>query len=288
MEKKKLLLVAITVGVFLVIAIGAAIAFTPEEITVPTRVIAASPAPVQTDNTKNDNQPSMVGVPSGTHEPVDNPLPRVQGSGESSGSIVAAQNIPARTSQPTSSPAATETRQVINQNAPLTQNVQSNQTSGGNVISVPRPNAAAVPAAPSSPAQPVRTAPLARQNPAPVAVKPAPKAETSTTQTSRGGNQTASASRPAAPARTRETIPKDFWVQAGSFSTVVSAEGVKQSLESRGIKSVIENRNVDGKDMFRVRIGPYTSQNEADFWLSLVKSIDGFENSMVWESQVRN
>jgi len=83
-------------------------------------------------------------------------------------------------------------------------------------------------------------------------------------------------------------MPKDFWVQAGSFSTVVSAEGVKQSLESRGIKSVIENRNVDGKDMFRVRIGPYTSQNEADFWLSLVKSIDGFENSMVWESQVRN
>ena len=51
MEKKKLLFVARTVGVFLVIAIGAAIAFTPEEITVPTRVIAASPAPVQTDNT---------------------------------------------------------------------------------------------------------------------------------------------------------------------------------------------------------------------------------------------
>jgi len=83
-------------------------------------------------------------------------------------------------------------------------------------------------------------------------------------------------------------MPKDFWVQAGSFSTVIGAEGVKKSLESRGIKSVIENRNVDGKDMFRVRIGPYTSQNEADFWLSLVQSIDGFENSMVWETQVRN
>jgi DedD protein len=37
--------------------------------------------------------------------------------------------------------------------------------------------------------------------------------------------------------------------------------------------------------MYRVRIGPYTSQNEADYWLAMVKSIDGFEKSQVWETQ---
>jgi DedD protein len=33
-----------------------------------------------------------------------------------------------------------------------------------------------------------------------------------------------------------------------------------------------------------VRVGPYTSQNEADYWLALIKSIDGFGESQIWQN----
>jgi DedD protein len=63
------------------------------------------------------------------------------------------------------------------------------------------------------------------------------------------------------------------------------AEVVKNTLSSKGITSIIENREVEGRSVFRVRVGPYTSQNEANYWLSLIKSINGFEDSQVRQSQ---
>jgi DedD protein len=78
-----------------------------------------------------------------------------------------------------------------------------------------------------------------------------------------------------------------YWVQTGSFSTRVRADGAKETLAGKGITSIIENRDVEGKIFYRVRVGPYTSQNEADYWLSLVKTINGFEESQVWRSQTR-
>jgi DedD protein len=74
-------------------------------------------------------------------------------------------------------------------------------------------------------------------------------------------------------------------VQAGSFSAKGRAEGVKETLAAKGITSIIENRDVSGTTYFRVRVGPYTSQKEADYWLSLIKTIDGFESSQIWQSQ---
>jgi DedD protein len=78
-----------------------------------------------------------------------------------------------------------------------------------------------------------------------------------------------------------------YWVQTGSFSTQNKAEGVKEVLASKGITSIVENRDVNGTLFYRVRVGPYTSSNEADYWLSLIKTINGFEDSQVWKSQAR-
>ncbi|MCL2094052.1 MAG: SPOR domain-containing protein [Treponema sp.] len=74
-------------------------------------------------------------------------------------------------------------------------------------------------------------------------------------------------------------------MQTGSFSSIARAEGAKASLADRGITSIIENREVDGRPFFRVRVGPYTSQNEADYWLNLIQEISGFEDSQVWQTQ---
>jgi DedD protein len=76
-------------------------------------------------------------------------------------------------------------------------------------------------------------------------------------------------------------------VQTGSFSTVARAEAVKDTLSAKGITSLVENREVQGKTYFRVRVGPYTSKNEADYWLALIKSIHGFEESLVFKTPAR-
>ena len=151
-------------------------------------------------------------------------------------------------------------------------------------LSVPIPQTAAVPHAPVAPAQrpaaarpqaaapaakstpPVQSTPVVKSEPA---AKPAP-APKETVKTP--------AAKPAAPAAKTHD---NFWVQTGAFSTVARAESVKESLASKGFASVIDNRDIAGKTWYRVRVGPYTSETEANYWLALVKSIDGFGESQI-------
>ncbi|MDR0655146.1 MAG: SPOR domain-containing protein [Treponema sp.] len=56
---------------------------------------------------------------------------------------------------------------------------------------------------------------------------------------------------------------------------------MQETLSSKGISSIIDDRNLDGKTFYRVRVGPYLSENEAKYWLSLVKTIDGFSESQI-------
>jgi DedD protein len=76
----------------------------------------------------------------------------------------------------------------------------------------------------------------------------------------------------------------DYWVQTGSFSTQVRAENAKTALAARGMASTISNVTVSGGSYFRVRVGPYTSQSEAIYWLNLIKAMDGFSDSRVMET----
>ena len=62
---------------------------------------------------------------------------------------------------------------------------------------------------------------------------------------------------------------------------MVRAEDAKELLASNGLVSIIENRVIDGRTFYRVRLGPYTSEREANHWLAIVKTIDGFGESQV-------
>ena len=99
---------------------------------------------------------------------------------------------------------------------------------------------------------------------------PAPAANTTS------ASNTATTARPA-PARTIN----DYWIQIGAYSAIFRAEDVKELLASKGLVSIIENSVVNGRDLYRVRLGPYTSEREANHWLAIVKAIDGFNDSQV-------
>ena len=135
-------------------------------------------------------------------------------------------------------------------------------------LTVPVPQTAAVPDTPVATRRPsaARTPAVAQPAPAKPAAKPAPK----------------EAAKPAADQKTYN----NYWVQTGAFSTKIRAEVAKESLASKGITSIIDNRDIDGKTWYRVRVGPYMSETEANYWLALVKSIDGFADSQVRLTQV--
>ncbi|GMO53759.1 MAG: SPOR domain-containing protein [Termitinemataceae bacterium] len=99
-----------------------------------------------------------------------------------------------------------------------------------------------------------------------------------------------------APVKTTRTEPKKqaspvkkssssdpvYWVQTGSFAKKSSADAAKKYLDSKLIPTVITDGEVKGKTYFRVRMGPYTTSKEAEHWLNLVKSVNGMEASMIW------
>jgi DedD protein len=267
MEKKKLLLVAVSVGVFLVITISAAILiFTPKN----AGNAAAAPA--------SRSVPSYAAGTPGTPQGLGTESPEIQDT-----------RTPPRT-QPASVDAADMVRNADGiqgiQTPPQAQAIQENNfyingdkpgesytieksgegSSAKVVINVPKPGTAAVPDSPA------RGRPAAKQNAAPP--KPAARAR------AKPAAESAKKKPAAEPARNH----RDYWVQTGAFSAKVRAEGVRETLASKGISSIIENRDIDGKTWYRVRVGPYTSENEAGYWLSLVKSIDGFADSQIRQS----
>lgn len=239
-EMKKLLLVAVSVGVFLVIIISAAILLlTPKVQTQEGAVSLSRPFPsgqASFDDfgaANNDNKPRVAAA-----------SPEIK----------------------------IEEVEVIEPAA-----VPGDKNDGDRiVIRVPQPSAVAIPDAsaekPKSSAKPAAKA-------ADTAAKPAASsaaAAKTTTAAKPAASKTTTAVKSAATAKR-----SDYWVQIGAYTSIVRAEDVKESLSSKGITSIIENRQIDGRTMYRVRLGPYTSEKEANYWLSLVKSIEGFSESQV-------
>ncbi|MDR0444284.1 MAG: SPOR domain-containing protein [Treponema sp.] len=255
---KKLLLVAVSVGVFLLVSVTAAIVIITPKVHTEETAFSAS-------------RQITVGKPAAVPETVipaqPTPVINVPENGYTNGTEI-------------STPAINVDR---NDGERLT-------------ITVPKPTTAAVPdvsAAPAAastvaiaPAKPVVTSAPAAQKPAASAVETKPAAKAQPAPKTTPAAKPAAAAKPAPvqkPATPAKTI-HDYWVQTGAFRAKVSAEGVKETLASKGITSIIENREINGETLYRVRVGPYTSEKEANYWLALVKTIDGFGESQVRQS----
>jgi DedD protein len=257
-EQKKLLLVAVSVGVFLLVAITAAlIILTPKVKTEETAFSSSRPlTPARIQPVNNANIPLL-------------PVP--------DNSQVTDINTNMENSEP----------------VPAVENNTDHTT-----IEIPRPTTAAVPDNPGiaviSPSTQSRSAatpaPTANSTPA---ANQAP-AVTSTTAVQPAASRPAAAATPAATtqpaatrpaAATRQTTPartiNDYWIQTGAYSAIVRAEDAKELLASKGFISIIETRVIDGRNLYRVRLGPYTSEREANYWLALVRAIDGFSDSQI-------
>lgn len=246
MEQKKLLLVFVSVGVFLVIVLGAGILFfkPPSKPALgATSFTAPKPsAPASADPTEWVRNPQAV---SGLQQPAaENPSAR--------GDVIIIYG-----ERPTGTPPAS---------ASSTATVTPD---GGLRVDVAVPQTPTPPAPAAAPE--TRTATVTATS-----SSTAPAAEI---------KKTAAAKKPAAAPKQPAKTGDAFWIQTGSFSAKARADAAKETLGAKGISSLVETKEVSGKTFFRVRVGPYSSKNEADYWLSLVKTIDGFGGSYV--SQVK-
>ncbi len=119
-------------------------------------------------------------------------------------------------------------------------------------------------------------------SPAAPAVSPAPKPAEATRQ------RTAPAAAPRTAAPTRQA-PRPataapgrvYWIQTASFRSRTGAEVMAESLGDKGIPGRLQVSDVDGRPYYRVRVGPYTSRQEAEKFLAWIKGVKGLEQSYI-------
>lgn len=71
-----------------------------------------------------------------------------------------------------------------------------------------------------------------------------------------------------------------FWVQVGSYSNKKTAESARSSLDENKISSdIFTYEDSKGKLFYRVRVGPYTTKSEAEYWCSKIIKIDAFSRA---------
>lgn len=88
--------------------------------------------------------------------------------------------------------------------------------------------------------------------------------------------------KPSQPTTPRVAVT-EYWIQAGSFSDKVNAEEARTKLLNTKIDSEVFTKVVDSKTYYRVRIGPYKTKTEAEYWLGVITNENSFSSSYISE-----
>jgi cell division protein FtsN len=190
-------------------------------------------------------------------------------------SVIINNNVtPLISSQPTDQPIQIQPNQQPNQDQQqsVTQPVQDVPKVTPTQINAPTENTAPKTNTPAKKNTPAENTVPKTNTPAQTTPKTAPKV-TSTVNTAPKTNTPA-----------KITTVYDYWIQTGSYSTQSFADNAKKTLAGKGISSVIEKVEVNGANRFRVYAGPYISQSEADYWIELIKVMDGLSGSFILQT----
>lgn len=91
-----------------------------------------------------------------------------------------------------------------------------------------------------------------------------------------------------APAKATETkaatqAPKAvtrYWVQVAAYTNKKTAENAREVLTSNKITSdIFTYQDAKNRLFYRVRVGPYTTKSEAEYWQAKIAKIDDFKDS---------
>lgn len=251
MEQKKTLWIVAASGVFLLVVIGAALLLNAP----------ASNAPATAAITTIDTTPVVAKV----EEPVISPVDTPASTTALDSNTLAFQNIESGEPAPAQESAPAQT--TIELNTSASSAVTATSRAGQEALS----NAAA-----KTTASTIYTGnPGASESSKTVAS--APKAPATPKKTVA-----------AAPAKKAPVLSSRYWVQAASFTNKKSADSARATLDDNKIPAEVFTYK-DNKDnlFYRVRVGPYTTKSEAEYWKTRVCKIDLFKDSQSYVTEIK-
>ena len=222
------------------------------------------------------------------------------------------QAVPASTDNRTSSAGLAQTAVTLNVNiTPSSSNATAyNETSQQTSPTTTAPQTITVQPATVS-ATPAETkttasAPAATNNaaassananntkPAATSTSSGTSSKTTTTSTPASSTTQASVKTTASASNTVKAVPviqpDQFWVQVASFTGKKNAEDARAALSEQKITGeVFTYQDAKGTIYYRLRVGPYKTKSEAEYWHTIIKEIDQFKgtDSYVVNSTVR-
>lgn len=105
-----------------------------------------------------------------------------------------------------------------------------------------------------------------------------PKTVTSVTNYTSSKNTVAAAS--ASTAKTSYVETTRYWVQCAAYTSKKTADQARSKLDENRIPAEVFTYK-DAKDnlFYRVRVGPYTTKSEAEYWKNRIAQIDSFKSA---------
>lgn len=76
-----------------------------------------------------------------------------------------------------------------------------------------------------------------------------------------------------APKKVAPPKEKVYWIQVASFLDQIYADQARETLAASKIDSDVFTKETGGKTYYRVRVGPYKTKSEAEYWMSIVRDI---------------
>lgn len=93
----------------------------------------------------------------------------------------------------------------------------------------------------------------------------------------------------AAPAPKTEPKKTQFWVQVAAYSNKKGAENARSALDDNKIPAdIFTYRDNKDKLYYRVRVGPYTTKSEAEYWRTRIEKIDTFAKAESYVTSTTN
>ena len=276
MEQKRILWIIAAVGVFLLAVIGAALILCS-----PTQTVDSSIASLQVQNdTWTKPETSVLPVQDNPEPVVVETVTPVEQDKIVFNPTIEELNVYAENTNVYGSGTTTIDLNTLKYNAPeKTSAVTAENQAAANAISSAS-NANAV--AKKTTAVEENCLPVASEKVVPV------KSETVKPKASATTKTNTSSAKPAATTKTTTTAksaaetktPDQYWVQAASFTNKTNAEEARAALTQNKIDSeIFTYTDSNGKVYYRLRVGPYTTKTEAEYWRSRIILIDEFANT---------
>lgn len=112
--------------------------------------------------------------------------------------------------------------------------------------------------------------------------------KTTTVSTSTVAQKTTTAASTAKKTTTaaQQKAKASYWIQAASFTAKKNAEEARTVLSEQKISSEIFTYESKGNTYYRVRIGPYVTKAEAEYWKGRIALIKGFESCYITDASL--